>query len=521
MPTKHIDKIIEAYIDGRLLPKERRQVEAHIQECIECADRLFEAKRLNQQLGPTMQAALGQPALRPMLRQKVWRALLEKEARRPFYLNWTAPIRFLNALGSVAIIVLLAIGAFIVIQSQLPPVPNTTSLQTSSSSDEIVRITPTSTPFVLPEVGPTLQPTGSSLGDTLYLRTPAPLSLTADDVPAPIGIPSPSRPDDQITNNQNEAALLPELGPDEYLTHEQAAKVKLPGGTIAFALLNPPPGPQHYKIHFISPDGTNHRKFPLGGVSEPALHPTQTEKPLAFRAWNEPTSPRSIQSSDMEANLPQSITYFWEDAQPDWSPTENRIIFASQRENDRYWRLYTVWGDGSLEVNLRREGRSPTFAPDGYRFAFESCDSAGNPCGLWVGDLENSEHDSKPILEDPLAKSPDWSPVTEDIAYMANPDGDWDLYLVKSDGSNIRRLTNSPANDGLPTWSPDGKWLAFVSDRGGQWGIWLLQVGTGRLHQTITFAEDTWIPPDRAPYNEQEKRQWWDEQLSWGPEIGD
>ena len=523
MLSRHIDKLIEAYLDNRLLPEERRQVEAHIKECAECADRLFEAKRLDSQLGPTMQAALGQPVLRPMLHHEVRQALLEKEKRRPFYLNWTAPARFLNAVGTVAIIGVLAIGVFVVVQSQMPSpdlIQNAASLQTGNTSEEIVRITPSPTQSTLSEVILTPQPTGTSLNDIVSLPTPSPLIPIANDEPIAVRRPLSIKPNDDINNEKPSVALSPELEPEEYIALEQVAKSDLPGGTIAFALLNSLSGSQSYEIHFINPDGTDHRQFPLGGVSEPALHPAQIENPLAFRAWNEPTSPRSIQSSDLEANLPQSVTYFWEDAQPDWSPTENRIIFASQRENDRYWRLYTVWGDGSLEVNLRREGRSPTFAPDGYRFAFESCDSAGNPCGLWVGDLENSEYDSKPILADPLAKSPDWSPVAEDIAYMANPHGDWDLYLVKSDGSNIRQLTYDRANEGLPTWSPDGEWLAFVSDREEQWGIWLLHVETGRLYQTITFADDTWLPPDRPPYNEQEQRQWWDEQLSWGPEIG-
>jgi dipeptidyl aminopeptidase/acylaminoacyl peptidase len=298
---------------------------------------------------------------------------------------------------------------------------------------------------------------------------------------------------------------------------QQTTDLSLPGGTIAFALFNMTSDhSQVYEIHLINPDRTDHRKFPLAGVSEPALHPTSNDYPLAFRAWSEPTSPRSLLSSNQAGDQAKSITNFWEDAQPDWSPTENRIIFASQRESDRRWRLYSVWGDGSIEVNLRREGKSPTFAPDGNRFAFESCDNTGNGCGLWVGDLQNSVNESKPFLEDPLAKAPDWSPVAEEIAYMTNLDGNWDLYLVNSDGSHVRRLTDNPAIDGLPAWSPDGEWLAFVSNRGEGWGIWLLNVATGQLYQTFAFNGDSLTPPNRLPYNQHGERYWWDEQLSWG-----
>jgi Tol biopolymer transport system component len=289
-----------------------------------------------------------------------------------------------------------------------------------------------------------------------------------------------------------------------------APQLVLPAGTIAFSFFDAAPGRQVYETHLISPNGSHHRTFLLEGVSEPALSPGGRQ--MAYRAWSQPTSPRSLLSSNLEGYTPQRVGGFWEDALPDWSPIESRIIFSSQREADRRWRLYTSWGDGSNEVNLRREGRNPTFAPDGYRFAFESCDGTGSRCGLWLGDLENSEYDSYSFLEDSLAQAPDWSPVGETIVYMANPNDNWDLYLVESDGSRIRRLTTNPAIDGLPVWSPDGEWLAFLSDRGGAWGIWLLHVDTGKVEQVISLPGATFTPPADSPYGQ---RNWWDEQLSW------
>ena len=102
---------------------------------------------------------------------------------------------------------------------------------------------------------------------------------------------------------------------------------------------------------------------------------------------------------------------------------------------------------------------------------------------------------------------------------MSNTRDNWDIYLINSNGHDKRRLTDDPANDGLPTWSPDGEWLAFVSDRGGQWGIWLLHLASDQLYPVIRFEENLFLtPPTRYPlYHEHRERQWWDEQLSWGP----
>ena len=39
------------------------------------------------------------------------------------------------------------------------------------------------------------------------------------------------------------------------------------------------------------------------------------------------------------------------------------------------------------------------------------------------------------------------------------------IYSMLADGSDVRRMTDSPALDALPAYSPDGKQIVFVSDR--------------------------------------------------------
>jgi hypothetical protein len=500
MPTKHVDRLIEAYLDSRLSSEAHQHVETHLRDCPTCTRRLGDAKHLSRELGPLLQAALGWPTPQAALRQQIRGVLKTQQTVRPLNFIWTIPAQFLNATGTATLILLLVLGLFTVLQNQLSKAHPVGNITTSRNNEKIL-VTTTATPTPPSPVETSSSPrNGFSLGDTL--PTPTPHLLISSTVTRSVTAVLP-------------APVLPEAN-DLPVVNEKVT-VDPPGGTIAFALFNPAPDRQLYEIHFINPDGTNHHKFSLDGVSEPALSPTNSSHSLVFRAWAGPTSPRSLLSGDFPNQQFNSITNFWEDAQPDWSPTENRIIFASQRESDRRWRLYSVWGDGSFEVNLRREGKSPTFAPDGYRFAFESCDKSGNQCGLWMGDLEHSEYASKPFLPNPSAKSPDWSPGAEEIAYMANPDGNWDLYLVNSDGRNVRRLTDEPAIDGLPVWSPDGEWLAFVSNQGGNWGIWLVHIRTGNLRSTITFERGTLTPPNRLPYNQHGERHWWDEQLSWGP----
>jgi TolB protein len=40
-----------------------------------------------------------------------------------------------------------------------------------------------------------------------------------------------------------------------------------------------------------------------------------------------------------------------------------------------------------------------------------------------------------------------------------------DIYVVKTDGSSLRRLTTAPGNDSDARWSPDGRLIVFTSER--------------------------------------------------------
>jgi Tol biopolymer transport system component len=58
-----------------------------------------------------------------------------------------------------------------------------------------------------------------------------------------------------------------------------------------------------------------------------------------------------------------------------------------------------------------------------------------------------------------------------------------DIFVVRPDGTGLRRLTRDSHRDRHPRWSPDGSRLLFQSDRGGRYEIWSLRPDGGGLEQ--------------------------------------
>lgn len=65
-----------------------------------------------------------------------------------------------------------------------------------------------------------------------------------------------------------------------------------------------------------------------------------------------------------------------------------------------------------------------------------------------------------------------------------------DLWLVRTDGTGLRRLTTHPANDFNPRWSPDGRTVYFLSTRSGSSQVWRISVDGGEAEAVTNLPLD-------------------------------
>jgi Tol biopolymer transport system component len=177
------------------------------------------------------------------------------------------------------------------------------------------------------------------------------------------------------------------------------------------------------------------------------------------------------------------------DAECAISPDGKWILYTSNRTGDL--ELFAMRTDGSGEVQLTHTqgyDGGPFFAPDGKRIVYRSdrrkkdylqvhtadlsFDSAGNITG--IANDRALTHDLNVLNWGPY-----WHPDGRHIIYASAKhlnDTDrpnYDLWMMRADGSRKTRITFDAAGDVLPSFSPDGKYLLWTSSRSGQGQIYV------------------------------------------------
>lgn len=127
---------------------------------------------------------------------------------------------------------------------------------------------------------------------------------------------------------------------------------------------------------------------------------------------------------------------------------------------------------------------SPSFSPDGNRMAFVS-NRSGSP-QIYIRDLVKGD-EARLTFEGKYNTSPKWSRLDQ-ITFSGINDGQFDIFTINPDGSNLRRLTDNQGKNEDPCWSPDGRYIMFSSNRSGGYHLYIMNA-TGQNQRRITFLK--------------------------------
>ncbi len=177
-----------------------------------------------------------------------------------------------------------------------------------------------------------------------------------------------------------------------------------------------------------------------------------------------------------------------------WSPGSNRIAYVAEQEGGPFIYVADLRQSQPQLLTTLSTDDPGDWSPDGQWVAFSVRD--GGARGIYI---RNPDGVNQKQLSSGPDYSPRWSPDSRWIAFLSDRDGNPEIYLMSaSDGSGLRRLTQTEAPEYQMSWSPDSKRLLFVSERDGNPEIYTAGIeGDGQARLTFNGVADEqpqWSP---------------------------
>jgi TolB protein len=168
-----------------------------------------------------------------------------------------------------------------------------------------------------------------------------------------------------------------------------------------------------------------------------------------------------IYEMDLNGNLWQVTRGLERVFAPSISPDGRQIVFTHQTGG--YQEVWVMNRDGSSPYRVygqpQGEGWDPVWSPDGNQIMF----AGGSPGNVQIYTINKDGSDLRQVtsMEDLRGRS-DWSPGGKIIATYAGKPWVRELYLLNIDGTGLKQIS-SGGNNLAPSFSPDGEWIVFTS----------------------------------------------------------
>jgi len=174
-------------------------------------------------------------------------------------------------------------------------------------------------------------------------------------------------------------------------------------------------------------------------------HPTLSER-VRFASSYEPTEkaedPLRFLGERHLANIKQ-LTFGGENAEAYFNSTGDKLTFQTTRGNYDCDRIFTMGADGSNQTQVSVPGGATT-------------------CSFWSPDGKRIVYCSTYLVDDSCPPRPSY-----EQGYVWKLHAGFDVFTANPDGSDLKRLTDTPGYDAEAVYSPDGSKILFTSMRDG------------------------------------------------------
>jgi TolB protein len=212
----------------------------------------------------------------------------------------------------------------------------------------------------------------------------------------------------------------------------------------------------------------------------------------------EPDGNGEIYISDFDGHNPQAVTTDGAIvAAPAWVPGRLAVYYTSYKlGNPDIFYQSLATGQRSVFASYAGLNTSAAVSPDGRKVAM-ILSRSGEP-NVWVCDADGS-HLKQLTHTRADDSSPCWSPDGQWICYATKIHSRRQLAKVSVDGGEPEVISTPGApNPSEPDWSPDGKWIAFTA-QAGEFDICVMPAdGSGAPVTLVEGQHPSWSPNSRT-----------------------
>jgi len=231
---------------------------------------------------------------------------------------------------------------------------------------------------------------------------------------------------------------------------------------------------------------------------------------IAFDMWDRKTRV-DLWVVGADGSSPSRLTKLdGNESNADWSPDGSRLAFTYLDFDLSRASIGILNADGSnlafIEPPTGFWYSDPAWSPDGTKIAFVRSAGLGAPGAIYVMGADGSNVQEvtppSPMLANGYPEytdsDPAWSPDGSLIAFdrLIELEDTYRIHLVRADGTDLVDLTPNLdhwATD--PSWSPDGTQIVFD---GGNWGIYTMNADGSNV-TIIDPTSDSAAQPDWRP----------------------
>ncbi|MCK6539115.1 MAG: hypothetical protein L6Q26_03565 [Anaerolineales bacterium] len=216
------------------------------------------------------------------------------------------------------------------------------------------------------------------------------------------------------------------------------------------------------QICIMNADGSGYRRLTTDDTRQhfyPSLSPDGAS--VLYSAFYETNNFEIFEMRLSDGSVTRITNSSVVETAPELSPDGTTIVYSRYNPNTEKYQIILAERNGANPGNIPgASGWDPTWSPDGRQVLFAS--DARGTTQLYAARVDGRELRTITNLPAIRGRS-DWSPDGNSIVTYSGPAWNRELYILNADGSNARQLTPGGGNSQGPSFSPDGKWVAFTA----------------------------------------------------------